>query len=619
MAQGERRRFRIPVDMGDIVERFNLARTWHWFGMAGLVGVAGGLAALLFHWLAEKGTLLFWGFLIGWAPTGPGGEPLPFSTPGAEPRELMLVVVPAVGALLSALLVYRLAPEAAGSGTNQAIIAYHQHRGQMRRRVSWVKMLASVLTVASGGSAGREGPIAQIGGSLGSLVGRVFSLSERDRRILVMAGVAAGIGAIFRAPLAGALFAAEVLYSEPDIESEVVIPALISSIVSYSIYCSVHGFGHLFTGTQDFAFEEPLALMPYLVLGFVVAFGAVAFVVVFETTTRIFTRLSIPLFLKPVIGAALTGALGLLLWKVTGDLDALGVMGSGYGLLQRAMSSSGVIGPSMAVLALVAVGKIVTTSMTVGSGGSGGVFGPSVVIGGALGALVGTFFHAVWPDVVPEIGPFAIVGMVGFFAGAANTPISTLLMVGDLTGNYSLLIPSMLVVSIALFIGHRWTIYPDQVRTRADSPAHRGEFMMDVLADLKVSEVYDPGREVHTVHPETRLKPIMDLVVGTHQQYFPVVMNEDRLVGIFSLNDLREVLYEEGLAELVVAQDIATNQVLTVCPDDSLSRALQLLTVKNIDELPVIADEESSKLLGVLSRRDIIAAYHRRLAEMEKR
>ena len=258
MGKGDRKRFRVQVDVGDIVERFNLARTWRWFGLAGLVGVAGGLAALAFHWLTETGGLLIWRYLIGWVPPVPGGEPLPPGSAGGEPRMLMLIAVPAVSALVVALLVHYLAPEAAGSGTNQAISAYHHDRGQMRRRVAWVKLLASSLTVASGGSAGREGPIAQIGAALGSLVGRVFNLSDRERRILVMVGVAAGIGAIFRAPLAGALFAAEVLYSDPDIESEVVIPALISSMVGYSIYCSVHGFGHIFLGTRDFAGVEVL-------------------------------------------------------------------------------------------------------------------------------------------------------------------------------------------------------------------------------------------------------------------------------------------------------------------------------------------------------------------------
>ncbi|MDF1562196.1 MAG: chloride channel protein [Deltaproteobacteria bacterium] len=609
-------RFHVPRDLGGFMERFNLLRIWHWFGLAGLIGVVAGLGALLFQWITEYGLLLFWGLIVGYVPAGPGGEHLPLTTPGAEPRAWALVVVPALGALCSAFFVYRYAPEAEGHGTDRAIHAYHQQRGRVRAVTPWVKLIASAFTLASGGSAGREGPIAQIGSGFGSWLGTTLGLSDRDRRILLMAGMAAGVGAIFRAPLAGALFATEVLYSEPDIEFEVVIPALISSIVSYSIFCSVHGFGHLFSGTQGFAFSEPAALLPYGVLGIVVALGSIAYVIFFDGTTRVFSRLSLPRMSRPVLGAALAGALGLILWKSTGQLESLAVLGSGYGLLQQAVAAEGVLGVSLGLVLLVALGKIVTTSLTIGSGGSGGVFGPSMVIGGLLGAVVGGLFHQWWPEVVPEIGPFTIVGMAGFFAGVANTPISTLLMVGDMTGNYSLLIPSMLVVSIALFLGHRWTIYPEQVRTRADSPAHRGEFLMDVLGDLQVGQVYDPERELHTLRSDTPLQAIMDLVVGTHQQFFPVVRGEKELVGIVSLEDLREVFYEEGLAGLVVAQDIATPCALTVTPDDTLGRALQILTVQDVEELPVVADVDSRKLLGLITRRDIIAAYHRRLARL---
>jgi CIC family chloride channel protein len=186
-------------------------------------------------------------------------------------------------------------------------------------------------------------------------------------------------------------------------------------------------------------------------------------------------------------------------------------------------------------------------------------------------------------------------------------------MVGDMTGNYSLLLPSMLVVSMALFIAHRWTIYPEQVGSRVESPAHRGEFMIDVLEDLRVQGVYSQDREVHRVRPETPLREIMELITKTSQHYFPVVDAEDRLVGIFSLNDLREVLYDVELAGLVVAQDLSPERVLWVTPEDTLHRALGLVTLQNIDEIPVVSSETEKRLLGMLSRRDIIAAYHQRV------
>lgn len=603
---------RVRVDVGGLVERFNLRRVWYWMGLSGLVGVVGGLGAIAFKWLVDLGVRLFWNGIIGYTPPVAYGEPLWFPPAPGPPWLFGLILAPVIGGLGSALLVYRFAPEAEGHGTDAAIKAYHRQRGRLRARIPLIKLLASAFTLASGGSAGREGPIAQIGAGFGSVLGGWLHLSDRERRILLAAGVAAGLGAIFRAPLAGAIFAAEVLYSEPDIEAEVVVPALLSSIVSYTLYCSVHGFGHLFEGTAGFAFHQPLTLIPYVVLGLVSAFGAIAYVSTFSATTRFFKRLPISNYFKPIIGGALTGMIGLVGYLLLKDTNALAVMGSGYGFLQKTLVSGGV-GPAVSLLGFVALGKMATTSLTIGSGGSGGIFGPSMVIGGSLGAMVGTLFHAFFPELVPDIGPFTIVGMAGFFSGAANTPISTLLMVADMTGNYSLLLPAMLAVGLSVIIAHRWTIYPEQVPTRSDSPAHRGEFIRDVLADLEVGQVFDPHREIWTVQPDTSLREIMKLITTTTQQYFPVV-SDGKLTSIFSLNDLREVLYEEEIAGLVVAADLATGELVRVTPTDTLERALELLTLRGIDELPVVDPEQ--KLLGMLTRRDIIAAYNTRLLEL---
>ena len=601
-------------DITDIVERFNLRRVYYWLGLAGLVGVIGGLGALAFKYLTDWGMTFFWGHMVGYAPAGPGGEKEAVVVYGSF-HPWALVLVPALGGLLSALLVYRFAPEAEGHGTDAAIRSYHRQRGVIRARIPLIKMLASVFTLSSGGSAGREGPIAQIGAGFGSVLATFFKLSDRERRVLLAAGVGCGIGAIFRAPLAGAIFAAEVLYGEPDIEAEVVVPALLSSIVSYSIYCSVHGFGHLFTGTENFAFHDPRALGCYAALGLVTAFGGIAYVSLFDKTTATFKKWQISNYFKPVIGGALTGLVGLFGWWIMRDNAALAVMGSGYGTLQLAVSEMSASGLSIAILMFVALGKMLTTSLTIGSGGSGGVFGPSMVIGGCLGAVVGTVFHAWAPTVVPNVGPFTIVGMAGFFAGAAKTPISTLLMVGDLTGNYELLLPSMLTVGLSVIIAHRWTIYPEQVPTRADSPAHKGEFLHDILSDLQIVTVYDPKRPVRTILPATPLSEVLNVVSETTQHTFPVVNAEGKLVGMFSLDDLRAVLHEQDLASgLIVAQDLAGQEVPTVAPVDTLQRALDLLTIKSLDELPVVG--EGGELLGVLNRRDIIAAYSRRLAEL---
>jgi CIC family chloride channel protein len=603
-------------EVGALVARFNLRRVYYWLLLASLVGLVGGIGALVFKWLADHVLAVFWPTIVSFAPPSAGGEPVSIVTSGPI-RVWGLIVAPAVGGLLSGLIVYRFAPEAAGHGTDAAIRAYHREGGRIRWQTPLVKLVASSLTLGSGGSAGREGPIAQIGAGFGSLLGTVLRLSERERGILLMAGVSAGIGAIFRAPFAGAIFAAEVLYREPDIEPEVLVPALLSSIVSYSVYCAVHGFGHLFTGTEAFAFVDPVALLCYGALGLVVAFGGIAYVTLLDRTTAMFRRWRITNYAKPAIGGTLVGIIAAAAYLVARDTSVLAVMGSGYGTLQRAVSESSSVGPSLAILGFVAIGKMLTTSLTIGSGGSGGVFGPSMVIGGCLGAAVGTLFHAWLPGLVPDVGPFTIVGMAGFFAGVAKTPISTLLMVGELTGNYALLLPSMLVVCLSMIIVHRWTIYNEQVRTRAESPVHRGELLHDVLAELAVEAVLDGDARLHTVTPSTPIRDVVQILDETHQRTLPVVDRDGQLHGVLAADVVRAVLAEDPARGLVVAEDLLTPDIPMLRVDDSVQRALELFALQHVEVLPVVSREGG--LVGLLDRRAILGAYRRRIDELRGR
>lgn len=600
-------------DVGVLIARFNLRRVYYWLLLASLVGLVGGVGALVFKWLADHVLAVLWPTIVSFAPPSAGGEPVSIVAHGPI-RVWGLIVAPAVGGLLSGLIVYRFAPEAAGHGTDAAIRAYHREGGRIRWQTPLVKLVASSLTLGSGGSAGREGPIAQIGAGFGSLLGTMLRLSDRERSVLLMAGVSAGIGAIFRAPFAGAIFAAEVLYREPDIEPEVLVPALLSSIVSYSVYCAVHGFGHLFTGTEAFAFADPVALLCYGALGLVVAFGGIAYITLLERATAMFRRWRITNYAKPAIGGALVGSIAAAAYLVAGDTSVLAVMGAGYGTLQRAVSESSAVGPSLAILGFVAVGKMLTTSLTIGSGGSGGVFGPSMVIGGCLGATVGTVFHAWFPGIVPDVGPFTIVGMAGFFAGVAKTPISTLLMVGELTGNYALLLPSMFVVCLSMIIVHRWTIYSEQVRTRAESPVHRGEMLQDVLEDLMVDAIIDGDAPVHTVAPSTTLRDVARVLDDTNLRALPIVDSSGQLRGVLGVDTVRAVLAENPARGLVVAEDLLAPNIPVLQIDDSVQRALELFALRHVDVLPVVSGE--GKLVSLLDRQAILGTYRRRLAEL---
>ncbi len=369
------------------------------------------------------------------------------------------------GGGVSGWIVYTFAPEAEGHGTDAAIDAYHNQGGLIRGRIPFVKTIASTITLTTGGSGGREGPIAQIGAGFGSFLADKLKLSQRERRIMMAAEIGAGVGSIFRAPLAGALFAAEVLYRDPDFESEVLIPAGISSVVAYCIFCLVFGWGALFD-SPAFNFQNPLELGPYIVLSGILVLTAIFYIKIFYGVIRLFKKMQIPNFLKPALGGLITGVIGFFLPCT---------LAFGYGYAQKAILNE----LAVSTLILLAFGKILTTAFSIGSGGSGGVFGPSIVIGGAMGGAVGKLFNFFLPSIVTHPGSFVIVGMAGFFAAVSNTPISTIIFISEITNSYHLLLPSLLVCSLCYLLSRKWTIFKNQVKSRIDSPAHAGEFMMD--------------------------------------------------------------------------------------------------------------------------------------------
>jgi CIC family chloride channel protein len=471
-----------------------------------VVGVVAGLGAVVFYALCQAGLHYFLDQLAGYRPEEPYGEPPLFDPTGTPFRRYLLILIPALGGLIAGLIVYIFAPEAEGHGTDAAIDAFHQNQGRIRGRVPIVKAIASAVTLGSGGSGGREGPIAQIGAGFGSFLAGKLGLSARDRRILLASGVGAGIGSIFRAPLAGALFAAEILYKEPEFETDVIIPATVTTIVAYSTFGLIIGFDPLFK-QSSFAFLHPLELGPYTVLALVLALASALYVRTFYGTKHFFARLRIPNHVKPAIGGLLTGCVGFFLPET---------LAFGYGVIQGALDNQIAIG----LLLMIALGKILTTSLSIGSGGSGGVFGPSMVIGGALGGVVGKLFHQWTPAIVAQPGAFVVVGMAGFFAAASNAPISTIIMVSEMTGNYNLLVPAMWVCAIAFIIGRRWSIYENQVPTRADSPAHYGDYAKDLLEEIYVKDVFVAGGDYQSIPENMTLREFIPIMTETISRFF---------------------------------------------------------------------------------------------------
>ncbi len=484
--------------------------------LAILVGIVSGCGALFFYFATNSVEHLTLGTIGNFHPPLEGTPESSFHhfiDSLSVPHRWWLFLLPAVGGLLSGWLVYKFAPEAEGHGTDGALEAFHRKQGIIRGRVPIVKTIASIVTIGTGGSAGREGPIAQIGAGFGSFVATKLGLSVMDRRILLLAGMAGGVGATFRSPLGGALFAVEVLYRDPEFEHEGLIPCIISSIVAYSLFGAVTGWEPLLD-TPLFRFDHPTELLLYLVLGIVCALFGVFYVKSFYGMRTLFRKVPIADWLKPALGGLLLGILALFIPQV---------LGSGYGWVQAALYGK----MALWVMLTIALAKVVATSLTISSGGSGGVFAPSLVIGAMLGGAFGGMAEQLFPMLTQDPRAYVLVGMAGFFAGVANAPIATLIMVSELTGNYGLLAPLMLVCVIAMLVMRKNSIYEKQVACRFDSPAHLGDFVIDILEGVQVKSLAHKGR-VPTVIPEGMTLPqILDTIAAAKTAYYPIIDQKD--------------------------------------------------------------------------------------------
>jgi len=443
-----------------------------------LLGVAGALAAQLFTLMLRGVQSVMLGALAGYRAPGllnEGG--VPSESVGPMGRWLIPLAT-TIGGLVVGLIITRLAPETEGHGTDTAVRAFHRANGRLRARVPPVKMLASAITIGSGGSAGREGPTALVTAGVGSWYAGITGRDANDARLLLLIGMSAGLAAIFRSPIGTALFAIEVLYSDMEFESGALIYTMLASIVAYAVNGMFVGFKPLFTipalavpGTVDFLW--------FALLGIAAGLVATLLPLVFYHVRDLFRSLKVPAWAKPAIGGLLLGFLAVAFPEV---------IGGGYGWIQRAIDGQLLAG----TLFVLVFAKILALSLTVSSGGSGGVFAPSLFVGTMLGAFFAAIFHK-------AAAPFAIVGMAAVFAGAAHVPIASLLMVTEMTGGYTLLVPAALAVTLAYMVQMRATgrlryrsLYQEQVPHRSDSPAHHSEHLEIALRILEQRKLAGP-------------------------------------------------------------------------------------------------------------------------------
>jgi CIC family chloride channel protein len=560
-----------------------------WLGI--VIGIAAGFGSIAFHELIGFATEHLLGGIAAYhppEPLGDGGSPA--SGPG---RAWALPIVIALGGLASGLLTTFLAPEAAGHGTDNAIRAFHWNSGRVRWQVVPVKLLSSAVTIGAGGAAGPEGPNAQIGAGFGSAIADRLGLEPAERRRAMAAGIGAGIGAIFRAPLGGAMMAAEVLYKH-DLEADVILISLISSITAYAIFGSFTDFAPIFGGAGGFSFSHPYELPYYAILGLLAGVVGVLFARTFYATEARFERLPLPVWARPALGGLLVGLIGI------AAPEAIHV---GYGWVQQGFTPEGIFAFSPWLLLALPFLRIVTTSLTVGSGGSGGIFGPGMVIGGMLGAAYWRVGHEL-PGFPQEPGPVVIIGMTAMFGAIARVPLAMLLMVAEMTGNLSLLAPAMAAVAVGTLVVGEETIYRQQLPTRADSPAHRHRFAFPLLSALPARQAAIPLVELDPGEPcasaAARLKE-------AGARYAITRLDDGRLAEI-ALARL-----EDGGSDPVAAR--AAPLPATVDADWPLDRALDILAEHERRWLPVVDSGAPGRpVLGQIDTRTLVRSYRRAAA-----
>ncbi len=478
-----------------------------------ILGIIGGLAAQLFTWLLNLSQKFFLVTLAGYTPPGlpsEGGS----LTQHIGPHGLWLVpVVTTVGGLIAGAIVYTWAPEAEGHGTDTVVKALHWTNGTLRARVAPLKMVASAITIGSGGSAGREGPTALITAGFASIYAGYLHRTDRERRLLVLAGMAAGLSAIFRSPIGTAIFAVEVLYSGMEFEAEGLLYCLLAAIVAYAVNGAFVGFQPLFQVPAQFPPTRLINYGWYSLLG--ITSGVIATVLpeLFYRLRDAFHAIPIPPWLKPGIGGLLVGLIALKLPQV---------LAGGYGWIQQAINGQ----LALDLLLVLLVAKMVALTLTVSSGGSGGVFAPSLYVGTMLGGIFASISHH------PPAG-MVIIGMAAVFGGAARVPIATMLMVAEMTGGYQLLVPAGLAVllsylvqfNLSRFVKYR-SLYEAQVADRADSPAHQAEQVQIAIRLLDHGGIVWPSEVTH-LHLASLLQEGIELDLADGAQLIAGVLKPE--------------------------------------------------------------------------------------------
>ena len=555
-------------------------------GTALLVGIGAGFGAVIFRRLIES----IHQFSFSDVPSFLG---LDFP--------LHLLLMPALGGLVVGPLVYYYAREAKGHGVPEVMEALELRGGIIRPRVVLIKALASSVCIGTGGSVGREGPIAQIGSAIGSVVGQVLKLPKERIRTLVACGAAGGVAATFNAPIAGAIFALEVLLRR---FGSLYFGAVVISAVTADV------IAHYFEGDQraflvpDYSLISGWELLFYTLLGLLSAAGGVIFYRLLYYSEDAWARLRFPEPLKPVLGGIILGMVGIYTFQLDGVPRIFGV---GYSTIEEALSGNMMLEMALALLVL----KLFSTTLTLGSGGSGGIFAPSLFMGAMLGCGYGHLVHSLFPGFTAPAGAYALVGMAAFFSGAAHAPITAVFILFEMTGQYEIIMPLMITSVISTLISRgfsRDSIYTLKLKRRG-VVLQQDQHDIDLMQGIFAGEAMN--RYPETVTMDMPLDHLMEEFARTHYQALPVVDAQKRLNGIVNIRSMDQLQVQEGLDEKTVSDIADILDLPSVLSNDPLWMVLRHLEEHGGGCVPVIKSDKDPKLLGVLRRIDIIRAYNK--------
>ena len=551
--------------------------------LAALLGFLAGFASTFFRWMIEFFESIF--SVKGFSLAGIPPQTYPF----------LLPLMPMLGGLFIGLICKYFPNAVKENGVHKVMYAVALNDGKVRKRTIASCAVTSSITIGSGGSAGREGPTVQIGAAVGSTIGQLLHLSTERMRVLVGCGAAAGIAASFNAPLAGVLFALEIILG--DFAIHTFSPIIIASVIGTVTGRALEGNEVTFN-VPVHELVHPTEIIFYLALGMLCGIVARLFTFMYFYIQQVFEeKLKTADIYKPAIGGLIVGMISIFMPQI---------LGNGYDVMEQALTGQMFWGLAFLLVFM----KIICTSITLGSGGMGGVFAPSLFIGAMVGTAFGSSVHFIFPTLSASAETYSVVGM-GAVAGAVmQAPLTNILMLFELTNDYTLILPIMATCIAASYTYQRFTkhsIYMQNLLNKGINIRHGRE--ASIMNSIKVQDVM--STDITTIAQEMPFRKILETISYSKNFYFPVLDNKGDMTGILSFSDIREVIFEEQLGDLLVAGELANTKVYSLTPQQNLNDAMEIFSQLDVDQLPVVRSEDKLKVIGMLTRGDMMASYNR--------